>query len=84
MKDYILLLRANSEMPKEAFNDPKELELRSKWISNMQKLDIISNLISPDNYERLKIILVYTGEINLSEISEKIRDLNPALSLDTS
>lgn len=51
--------------------DAEDDDVRGKYT-----LDIISELISPDNSDRLKIILVYTGETNLIEISEKIRDLN--------
>lgn len=56
-------------------DDAEDDDIRGKYT-----LDIISQLISPDNSDRLKIILVYTGETNLSEISETIRDSNPNLS----
>lgn len=59
-------------------DDAEEDDVRGKYT-----LDIISSLINPDNCDRLKIILVYTGEIDLVDISEKIRDLSPDLSLDT-
>lgn len=58
-------------------DDAEEDDIRGKYT-----LEIISNLINPDNYDKLKVILVYTGEIDLVHISEKIRDLNPELSLD--
>lgn len=58
-------------------DDAEEDDIRGKYT-----LDIISELISLDNYDKLKIILVYTGEINLVEISEKIRGLNPNLSFE--
>ncbi|HFK5571580.1 TPA: response regulator receiver domain [Elizabethkingia meningoseptica] len=58
-------------------DDADEDDVRGKYT-----LDIISNLINLDNYDRLKIILVYTGEVDLVEISEKIRNLNPNLSYD--
>lgn len=45
-------------------------------------LDIISSLINPNNCDRLKIILVYTGEVNLVNISERIGNLSPDLSLN--
>ncbi|MHC5354580.1 response regulator receiver domain [Myroides sp. LJL115] len=57
--------------------DAEEDDIRGKYT-----LDIISGLISSDNSQKLKIILVYTGEINLVDICEKIREINPDLSLD--
>jgi len=58
-------------------DDADEDDVRGKYT-----LEIISNLITPDNSDRLKIILVYTGEVDLVEISEKIRDLDPNFSYD--
>lgn len=58
-------------------DDADEYDVRGKYT-----LDVISNLITPDNSDRLKIVLVYTGEVDLVEISEKIRDLNPNFSYD--
>jgi hypothetical protein len=54
--------------------DAEEDDIRGKFT-----LDIISDLIGPNNYDRLKIILIYTGEVDLVEISEKVRDSNPKL-----
>lgn len=75
--DWFIDIREEIEGGDEE-DDAEEDDVRGKYT-----LDIISSLIDPDNYDRLKIILVYTGEIDLVDISEKIRDLNPALSLDT-
>lgn len=75
--DWFIDIREEIEGGDEE-DDAEEDDVRGKYT-----LDIISSLIDPDNYDRLKIILVYTGEIDLVDISEKIRDLNPALSLAT-
>lgn len=55
--------------------DAEEDDIRGKFT-----LDIISDLINLNNYDRLKIILIYTGEVDLFDISKTIRDLNPNLS----
>lgn len=60
-----------------AEDDAEDDDIRGKYT-----LDIISGLISPDNCQRLKIVLVYTGETDLVNIFEKIRGINPNLSLD--
>lgn len=62
---------------RDAEEDAEEEDVRGKYT-----LDIISDLINPYNYDRLKIVLVYTGEIDLVNISEKIRGINTNLSLD--
>ncbi|MCT3646687.1 hypothetical protein HZQ44_00650 [Elizabethkingia anophelis] len=58
-------------------DDAEEDDVRGRYT-----LDIISSLINPNNCDRLKIILVYTGEVNLVDISERIGNLSPDLSLN--
>ena len=39
MKNFVLFLRANTSMSPSAFSDPKELEMRAKWLEQVQKDD---------------------------------------------
>lgn len=57
--------------------DADDDDIRGKYT-----LDIISNLITGDHRHELKIILIYTGEIDLINIAEQIRNLSPHLSLE--
>lgn len=61
-----------------AEDDAEDDDIRGKYT-----LDIISDLINDNNCERLKIILIYTGEIDLVDISEKVRNLNPILEYNS-
>lgn len=41
MKNYVLLLRANTNMLPAAFSDPKELRMRTQWLENLKDTEII-------------------------------------------
>lgn len=59
-------------------DDVDDEDIRGKFT-----LDIISHLTDAETSEKLKIILVYTGETNLIEIAEKIQGLNANLILNS-
>lgn len=44
MKNFALLLRANTSMSPTAFSDPKEIELRAKWLEHVKNEDLVVNL----------------------------------------
>ena len=44
MKNFVLFLRANTNMSPEAFSAPKELELREAWLKNIQDSGAVVNL----------------------------------------
>lgn len=44
MKTFALFLRANKEMSPEAFSDPKEIELRAKWLEDIKAKNIVVQL----------------------------------------
>lgn len=44
MKNFVLLLRANTTMDQEAFTDPKEVADRAKWLEDLQAKGIVKYL----------------------------------------
>ncbi|WP_293914715.1 MULTISPECIES: YciI family protein [unclassified Sphingobacterium] len=44
MKNFVLLLRANTNMSAEAFFDSQEIKLRAEWLEEIQKKNIVVNL----------------------------------------
>jgi len=44
MKNFVLFLRANTNMDAGAFTDPKEVEDRAKWLENVQAQGVVKNL----------------------------------------
>ncbi len=44
MKNFVLFLRANTNMSPEAFSDPKEIELRKAWLKNLEESGAVVNL----------------------------------------
>lgn len=44
MKNFVLLLRANTNMSAEAFFDSKEIKLRAEWLEEIKNNNIIVNL----------------------------------------
>lgn len=78
-KSDIIIIDWNLGITVEVEEGDEEADAEEDDIRGKYTLDIISDLISPNNYDRLKIILIYTGEVDLVEISEKVRDSNPNL-----
>jgi len=44
MKNFVLLLRANTDMDSGAFTDPKEVADRAKWLEEVQAKGIVKFL----------------------------------------
>lgn len=44
MKNFVLALRANKSMSPTAFSDPKEIELRAKWLEEVKRQGIVVSL----------------------------------------
>lgn len=44
MKNFVLLLRANTSMDPEAFTDPKEVADRAQWLEDVTAQGVIKNL----------------------------------------
>ena len=44
MKNFVLLLRANTNMDPGAFTDPKEVADRAKWLEDVQKKGVVKYL----------------------------------------
>lgn len=44
MKNYVLLLRANTNMNPEAFTDPKEVADRAQWLEDVKVQGVVKNL----------------------------------------
>ncbi len=44
MKNFVLLLRANTKMDPGAFSDPKEVADRAKWLEEVKELGIVKYL----------------------------------------
>lgn len=44
MKNFVLLLRANTAMSSDAFTDPKEVEMRAAWLKSVQEQGVVVNL----------------------------------------
>lgn len=44
MKNFVLFLRANTDMDPEAFSDPKEVADRAKWLEDVQAKSVVKYL----------------------------------------
>lgn len=44
MKNFVLLLRANTSMDPGAFVDPKEVEMRAQWLKDVQEKEVVTYL----------------------------------------
>ena len=44
MKNFVLFLRANTDMSQSAFTDPKEVAERAKWLEELQANGIVKYL----------------------------------------
>lgn len=44
MKDFVLLLRANTNMDAGAFTDPKEVADRAQWLEDVKQQGVVKNL----------------------------------------
>lgn len=44
MKNFVLLLRANTHMNRDAFTDPKEVEDRGKWLEEVKAQGVVVQL----------------------------------------
>ncbi|WP_185290388.1 response regulator receiver domain [Chryseobacterium lactis] len=82
IKSDIIILDWFIDISEDIENGNEEDDADEDDVRGRYTLDIISSLINPNNCDRLKIILVYTGEVNLVDISERIGNLSPDLSLN--
>ena len=54
MKNFVLLLRVNTNMDPGAFTDPREVADRAKWLEDVKEKGIVSDRNQPLAWETVQ------------------------------